>query len=97
MPCIGVNWTNPTGSLYGLFFNAMPDYQPGNVVYNKCSARTGRVFLENVAAALSPGEFYVAESCSAEYLHCGSRRGKTLFYMPKGAKSPSDVPVLPRL
>ena len=97
MPVIGVNWTNPSGSLLGLFFNAMPDPQAGNVVYNKHSARTGRLSLENVAAALSPGEFYVAADCSAAYPHCGGRRGRTLFYMPKDAASPADAPVLPRL
>ena len=68
--------------MLALLYNAMPDYQTGNAFYNKNEARTGRLFLENVAAALAPGTFYLAKNCSATYKHCGERRGHTLFYWP---------------
>jgi hypothetical protein len=57
------------------------------------------LFLENVAAALGPGEFFLAENCSAQLKHCGARRGRTLFYWPAaGAPAPDVVsPVAPQL
>lgn len=97
VPVVSVNWTsNPAGSIMASLFNAMPDVQPGNTIYNKHEARTGRLFLENVAAALAPGTFYAAANCSAEYKHCGARRGRTIFYWPKDDTA-SSAPVLPRL
>ena len=63
---------------------------------SRYEALTGRLFLENVAAALAPGTFYIAANCSALYKHCGARRGKTLFYWPKDSTA-SSAPVLPRM
>ena len=93
---IAVNWTHTGGLMRTLLFNAMPDFQPGNEFYNKHQARTGRLFLENVAAALAPGTFYLAANCSAAYKHCGARRGRTLFYWPTDSSARS-APVIPRL
>jgi hypothetical protein len=60
---------------------------------------SARFFLENVAAALAPGEFFLARNCSAALKHCGERRGRTLFYWPAaGAPPPSaSSPVFPQL
>ena len=93
---VSVNWTRTGGLLRALLYNAMSDYQGSNTVYNKYQARTGRLFLENVAAALAPGTFYLAGNCTADYKHCGARRGRTLFYWPTDGSARS-APVVPRL
>jgi hypothetical protein len=45
---------------------------------------------------VSAGTFYLAANCSADYTHCGARRGRTLFYWPAD-KTARSAPVVPRL
>ena len=61
-----------------------------------CQDRLGTNVGKLEANGVSAGTFYLAANCSADYTHCGARRGRTLFYWPAD-KTARSAPVVPRL
>ena len=71
-PVLSVNWSHPSGLLRASLFNAMPDEQPGDAIYNKMEARTGRLFLVSAPRArLSLGCVAHSVGCAQSHVSGG--------------------------
>ena len=92
-PVSAVNFTGLNRvALVSSFWGAgVPNVSPNS--QNPAQEGSGRFFLENVAAALEPGSFFVAGNCTPSQKHCGNKTGVVLFYWPAAGELPPDLPV----